>query len=262
MTTKEKKRVLLKLHKQFGHASVDILEKLLASSGNYDEECIVILKDMVDSCETCVRYSRPKPKHAVGLPLASNCIETVAVDLHGLDAGVWYLRVIDHCTRFSAGSIVTTKKASEIVKNFIHCWISIHGPPKRLFSDNGGEFNNEEMRDMAEKFNIEVKTTAAYSPWSNGLLERHNQTLTEILMKVKRDNKCDWKTALDWALMAKNSMHNVHGFSPYQLVFGQNPNLPSVLTDNPFPTGRYQCKCMGRTAHFSSACCKKSIYRG
>ena len=27
------------------------------------------------------------------------------------------------------------------------------------------------MRDMAEHFNIEVKTTAAYSPWSNGLLE-------------------------------------------------------------------------------------------
>ncbi|KAJ8381313.1 hypothetical protein SKAU_G00020910 [Synaphobranchus kaupii] len=52
-------------------------------------------------------------------------------------------------------------------------------------------------------------------------------------MKVKRDNGCDWKTALDWALMAKNSMHNVHGYSPYQLVFGQNPNLPSVLTDKP-----------------------------
>ncbi len=82
---------------------------------------------------------------------------------------------------------------------------------------------------MAEKFNIEVKITAAYSPWSNGLLERHNQILTEIPMKVKRDNKCDWKTALDWALMAKNSMHNVHGFSPYQLVFGQNPNLHQSL---------------------------------
>ncbi|KAL1281668.1 hypothetical protein QQF64_000471 [Cirrhinus molitorella] len=141
MSPKEKKRVLLKLHKQFGHASVDRLEKLLASSGNYDDECIRILKNIVDSCETCV----------------------------------------------SAGSIVTTKKASEIVKIFIHCWISTHGPPKRLFSDNGGEFNNEEMRDMAEKFNIEVKTTAAYSPWSNGLLEIHNQTLTEILLKVTGD---------------------------------------------------------------------------
>lgn len=233
MTSKKKKEVLIKLHKQFGHATVDRLKKLLISSGNHDEECIVILKDIVDHCETCLKYSRPKPKPAVGLPMASSYNETVAIDLHELNTGVWYLHAIDHFTRFSAGVIMTTKRASEIVKSFIHCWISIHGPPKRLFSDNGGEFNNEEMRCMAEKFNIEVKTTAAYSPWSNGLLERHNQTLTDILMKVKNDNRCDWKTALDWALMAKNSMHNVHGFSPYQLVFGQNPNLPSVLTDKP-----------------------------
>lgn len=44
------------------------------------------------------------------------------------------------------------------------------------------------MGDMAENINIEVKLqTAAYNPWSNGLLERHNQTLTEILMKVTTD---------------------------------------------------------------------------
>lgn len=38
---------------------------------------------------------------------------------------------------------------------------------------------------------------------------------------------------MDWALMAKNIMQNVHGYSPHQLFFGQNPNLPSVLTDKP-----------------------------
>lgn len=83
---------------------------------------------------------------------------------------------------------------------------------------------------MADKFNTEVKTTAAFSPWSIGLLERHNQTLTEILLKVKRDNQLDLNTALDWALMAKNSLHNVHGYSPNQLMFGQNPQ--SSLTSN------------------------------
>lgn len=50
---------------------------------------------------------------------------------------------------------------------------------------------------------------------------------------MRRENGCDWHTALDWALMAKNCMHSVHGYSPYQLVFGQNPNLPSVLIDTP-----------------------------
>ena len=52
-------------------------------------------------------------------------------------------------------------------------------------------------------------------------------------MKVKSDNRCDCGTALDWELMAKNTMQNVHGFSPYQLFFGRNPNLPSVLVDKP-----------------------------
>ena len=29
-----------------------------------------------------------------------------------------------------------------------------------------------------------------------------------------------------WATHAKNSLINVFGFSPYQLVFGHNPNIP------------------------------------
>ncbi|VDI64595.1 Hypothetical predicted protein [Mytilus galloprovincialis] len=119
----------------------------------------------------------------------------------------------------TAGCIIKTKKGSEFVKKFLESWISIHGSPRRLYSDNGGEFNNDEVRDMAENFNIEVKTTAAYSPWSNGLLERHNQTLTDTLLKLKADNNCDWDIALSWALMAKNALDNEHGYSPYQTAF-------------------------------------------
>ena len=29
----------------------------------------------------------------------------------------------------------------------------------------------------------------------------------------------------------KNSMQNVYGFSPNQLVFGTNPNLPNIMTE-------------------------------
>ena len=38
------------------------------------------------------------------------------------------------------------------------------------------------------------------------------------------------EVALAWTVNAKNSISNYSGFSPYQLVLGQNPNLPSVLT--------------------------------
>ena len=32
-----------------------------------------------------------------------------------------------------------------------------------------------------------------------------------------------------WAVVAKNNLNSVNGFSPYQIVFGRNPNLPSAF---------------------------------
>lgn len=120
LSSAEEHKIPMKLHRQFGHASVDKLQRLLASSGNKDAECSVILEKIVSECETSQRYSKTKPKPAVGLPLASQYYETVAVDLHELEPGVWYLHIIDQFTRFSAGSILITKKSSEIVKHFVH----------------------------------------------------------------------------------------------------------------------------------------------
>ena len=43
----------------------------------------------------------------------------------------------------------------------------------------------------------------------------------------------DVDIALTWACHMKNSLQMVHGYSLYQLVFGRNPNLPSVPVDPP-----------------------------
>ena len=42
---------------------------------------------------------------------------------------------------------------------------------------------------------------------------------------------CALSIALSWAVSAKNSLQNFHGFSPKQLVFGRNTNFPCVLQD-------------------------------
>lgn len=233
MTNKEKIKSLEKLHRQFGHASAEKLKLLLKSAGSDVVEVAKILEKIVANCEICRKYRKPAPRPVVGFSLANDYNHTVAMDLHQLEPNLWYLHIIDEFSRFSAGCITNTKQSSKIVKKFIQCWISIHGAPKRMFSDLGGEFDNAEMKDMAENFNIDISTTAAYSPWSNGLLERHNQILTEILLKLRSDYTLDWETALNWAIMAKNSLQNVHGYSPYQIVFGRNPNIPTILIDKP-----------------------------
>ena len=45
------------------------------------------------------------------------------------------------------------------------------------------------------------------------------------------DIKCDLQLAASWAFSAKNSLKNVHGFSPNQLVSDQNPIFPNIFND-------------------------------
>lgn len=49
------------------------------------------------------------------------------------------------------------------------------------------------------------------------------------MKKTIEDTSYSFDVALAWAISAKNTLHSVHGYSPNQLVFGRNPNLPSFL---------------------------------
>ena len=82
-------------------------------------------------------------------------------------------------------------------------WISIFGSAKTFLVDNGGEFDNDEFRSSCENVYIRICTTAAESPWSNGIVERHNATLGFSVQKIMDDLKCDLSLAVAWAVSAK-----------------------------------------------------------
>ena len=103
-----------------------------------------------------------------------------------------------------------------------------------FFKDNGREFANTEFTNMCENLNVFMMNTAAESPWQNGLCERNHAVVDHCLEKILEDSpKLPLATALSWALNAKNSLQMWCGFSSYQLVYGKNPNIPSVMTANP-----------------------------
>ena len=229
LTAKQK---AIKLHRQFAHPSVKKLLKLIKTAGNDDEELEGQIKQVSKECEICRDYRRPPPRPVVGMPVGNDFNDCVAMDLKKFD-NVHLLHVIDHVTRLSACAVIRNKKPATIIDNLFKIWIGIYGSPKQFLSDNGGEFNNETFRDLCEKLNVTVRTTAAESPWSNGICERHNAVLADMIRKVIHDTGCNIDLAVSWSVNAKNSLANVHGFSPYQLVFGKNPKLPNVLYDKP-----------------------------
>lgn len=68
------------------------------------------------------------------------------------------------------------------------CWLEEWGSRKELIIfDNGGEFNNNEMHEVASMLNIKISTLRE-SPWSNGLCERKHQIIDRMLEIIVEKN--------------------------------------------------------------------------
>ena len=226
------KDAALKLHRQFSHCPPKKIVELLHNEGNDNNDIINEIYNISKNCKICKEYQTAPPRPIVGLPMATRFNECVAVDLKQFGK-VYLLHLVDHATRLSGGTVIRNKSPSTVVRELFRVWISIYGSPCSLLTDNGGEFANAEVLEFCEQLNITVKTTAAESAWSNGLVERHNRIMGEMIRKTVADSGCSLEFAVMWCLCAKNSLINVHGFSPFQLVFSRNPTLPSLLTNKP-----------------------------
>ena len=222
---------MIKLHKQFGHPSQEKLEKLIINAGRNNEEVKQTIETISTECDNCKRYRRADPKPIVSLTIAEEFNEIITMDLKKWRNG-YLLVIVDSLTRFCRAAYVKNKEPDTIINKLIMQWFTMFGPPKKIMTDNGGEFNNENMKELCERYNIEATYTAAESPWSNGIVERLNGILGEHLERTLMDGE-KLEEAIAWVVLAQNSLDNNKGFSPNQLVFGKNPVLPNLLLDKP-----------------------------
>ena len=150
--------------------------------------------------------------------------ETVGIDFKqwSFNPPVWFLHLVDHATRYSSSCVTYTNKKEETVRKLFQHWVMIFRVSNKYLVDNGDEFANREFIAYCENMNIQICTTAAESPWSNGLVERHNTVLGMTVLKVIKVVNCQLEVALAWSV--KNCLKNVYGFTPNQIVFERNPN--------------------------------------
>jgi hypothetical protein len=227
----QKYKILVKLHRQFAHPAKDRFITLLKDAKVWDAGLTDILNTIYEKCEICKLYMRTPSRPVVAMPMASRFNEKVCIDLKKW-RDRWILHMIDMWSRFSVSVFISRKQPSEVIDKIMTCWIgSAFGVMESLLSDNGGEFSSNEMREVCSILNVEKITTAAESPFQNGLCERNHAIVDNMLLKLEQQCPCTpTEVLLSWANMAKNSLQMWHGYSSYQLVFGKNPNLPNVMT--------------------------------
>jgi hypothetical protein len=79
---------------------------------------------------------------------------------------------------------------------------------------------------------VDHRSTSAYHPQANGLSERVVQVVKRALRKgCLRHAAEEWDAYLPWVAMGYNfsAQASLAGFSPYQLLHGQNPVIPGAI---------------------------------
>ena len=91
------------------------------------------------------------------------------------------------------GKYIRNKKPATIIQAIVDSWIVGDGvgpghPTRGFWSDNGGEFLNEDMIDFAAALDITIRMTAACSPLRNGGCERSHATVDRIVEKILEED--------------------------------------------------------------------------
>jgi transposase InsO family protein len=143
--------------------------------------------EIAGRCRDSVRCARSKPQGQK--PAAAQPIELpdrqfvhVHVDLVGplpvSKSGCTHLfTIVDRATRWMEAVLVADTSAATCAAALFSGWISRYGVPHVLTSDRGPQFVSEVWTTVCQQLGICHKTTTAYHPQANGLVERLHRQL-------------------------------------------------------------------------------------
>ena len=191
------------------------------------------------TCDTCQRRKRPgRTPHApmvtrqVGVPF-----ERIAMDICGKmvkthEGNEYVLVISDYFSKYTIAVPMKDKSSRSVAEALCTHWVSFFGMPDIIHTDRGGEFENNVLRELCERFGTLKTKTVAYNPRSDGQVERWNATFTQIVNTICEDKE-EWDEYLAFARMAYNStVHATTGETPNMIVMGRQIRLPlDVMTD-------------------------------
>ena len=185
------------------------------------------------SCEICASRNVGKPIKPYLTPIpVTGPFDHVGVDVIKFPCssrGKRYAVVfIDYLTKWPEVFATSDQTSVTIAQLLVEHVISRHGVPSELLSDRGTAFLAKLMLDVYKLMGIRKSNTTAYHPQTDGLVERFHRTLTDMLAKSAQQGGKDWDLRLPYVLFAyRTSPQTSTGESPFYLLYGRDPHLPS-----------------------------------
>ena len=188
------------------------------------------VRDWCRKCAVCAQRKSPTTSLRATLQpiITSYPLQLVATDilcpLPESPSGNSYIIVVaDYFTRYTEAYPIPNQEATTVARKLVDEF----SLPEQLHSDQGRNFESAIISEVCKLLGVQKSRTTPYHPQSDGLVERFNRTLLNMLATAVYDRPFEWEQHLPRLCHAYNtSVHPTTGSSPFYLMFGRQARMP------------------------------------
>jgi len=194
--------------------------------------------DILMHTKSCLRCqsrktstNKPPPLHPLPIPDMPN--QRIHADLFGPLIGSdkrkkHILCITDAFTKYAIVCTVDNKEAETVAGKIFEEWFCKFGLPAQIHTDGGKEFVNKLSDELFILLNVDHTKTSPAHPQCNSQVEVFNKTVKKYLSSFTDKTTHDWETFIPSLNLAYNtSYHSTIQTTPFELLFGMKPRLPS-----------------------------------
>ncbi|UYV72042.1 hypothetical protein LAZ67_9001620, partial [Cordylochernes scorpioides] len=236
---KKKREIMKEYHNHMSNGHLGVARTMYRIKSKYFwPSMLKYVSEFVKTCHLCQsrKGSNQLPSGLLQpIPPANFPFERIGIDFVSplpstKNRKKWIIVLTDYYTRYAETRAVSEATVKEVSKFLVEDIFLRHGAPQYLISDRGSQFTSNLMKEVVKTCKIKHCFTTSYHPQTNGLTERLNRTLINMLsMYVNTDQK-NWDEILPFITHAYNTtIQETTGYSPFFLMFGREPT--SLLDD-------------------------------
>ncbi|UYV68373.1 hypothetical protein LAZ67_5004125 [Cordylochernes scorpioides] len=187
---KKKREIMKEYHNHMSNGHLGVARTIYRIKSKYFWPSM--LKDVSEFVKTCHLCQSRKGSNQLPsgllqpIPPANFPFERIGIDFVGplpstKNRKKWIIVLTDYYTRYAETKAVSEATVKEVSKFIVEDIFLRHGAPQYLISDRGSQFTSNLMEEVMKMCKIKHCFTTSYHPQTNGLTERLNRTLINML---------------------------------------------------------------------------------
>ena len=152
--------------------------------------------------------------------------------------------VCDYATSYPEAVALRNIDAESVAEELVKLFARV-GIPRKILTDQGTNFTSQLLAKVYRLLHVKGLHSSPCHPQTDGLVERFNQTLKEMLRKTASEEGKDCDKLLPYVLFAYRVVpQESTGFLPFELVYGREVRGPfgNARRDMGVNTG-HQVRC-------------------